>query len=110
MEEVVNADGENKEFEDIESLKNRFNILRKEHENLTNKQNEINEKISKLFGDIGFLTFIIADIKHKGKKEMDRLQNELYMMQRKMHSNQNTSLELDVDYKVGNKNETTNTA
>lgn len=79
LEEVVNSDNDNREFQDIESLKDRFKILRKEHENLTNKQNDINKKI--------------WEVKQEGKKKMDSLQNELYVMQRKMHSNQNTKLE-----------------
>ena len=47
-------------------------------------------------------------IKQEGKKKMDSLQNELYAMQRKMHSNQNTKLEPDFEYEFSNKTETTN--
>jgi len=90
LEEVVNSDDENREFEDIESLKNRFNILRKEHENLTRKQNEINKKI--------------WEVKQEGKKKMDDLQSELYLMQRKMHSNQNTKLEPEFEYESSSAN------
>lgn len=93
LEDVVNAEGENKEFEDIESLKNRFYILRKEHDNLTKKQTEINKNI--------------WEIKQEGKKKMDKLQNELYMMQRKMHLNQNSKLEPEFEYEFNTKNETT---
>lgn len=92
LKEVVNADGDNREFEDIESLKNRFYILRKEHDNLTSKQNDINKKI--------------WEIKQEGKKKMDKLQNELYMMQKKMHLNQNSKLEPEFEYEYNTKNET----
>jgi hypothetical protein len=93
LEEVVNADGDNKEFEDIETLKNRFYILRKENDNLTKKQNDINKQIE--------------EIKQDGKKKMDKLQNELYMMQRKMQEYQNNQLEQEFGFEVSTNNETT---
>jgi len=35
---------------------------------------------------------------------MDKLQNELYIMQRKMHSNQNTKLEPEFEYEFSSSN------
>ena len=91
LEDVVNAEGENKEFSSIEDLKARFYILRKENDNLTNKHNEINKNI--------------WDIKQGGKKKMEKLQNELYMMQKKMHLNQNSKLEPEYEYESTSKND-----
>ena len=47
LEDVINDDKDNKEFEDIDSLKNRFENLRKENKKLIAKQNMINQQISK---------------------------------------------------------------
>lgn len=47
LEDVINDDKDNKEFEDIDSLKNRFTNLRNENKKLIEKQNMINQQISK---------------------------------------------------------------
>lgn len=70
LEEVINNDPDNKEFDDIDALKNRFFNLIKENKKLIEKQNSINEQIEQT--------------KKKEKEVMTNLQNQLYKMQRTM--------------------------
>ena len=68
LEDVVNEDDDNKEFEDIESLKNRFFNLTKEYTKLIGKQITIYNSTEK---------------EKKSEKEiMADLQNQLYSNQR----------------------------
>uniref|UniRef100_A0A7S3JDY4 Uncharacterized protein n=1 Tax=Euplotes harpa TaxID=151035 RepID=A0A7S3JDY4_9SPIT len=95
LDKVVNDDKDNKEFEDIDSLKNRFFNLRKEHKKLVDRQNEINTQIT--------------ETKANEKIVMSELQNELYKMQKKMQlyqkdleniSNQNSKLEQEFENEI----------
>ena len=68
LEDVVNEEDDNKEFEDIESLKNRFFNLTKEYTKLISKQITIYNSTEK---------------EKKSEKEiMTDLQNQLYSNQR----------------------------
>lgn len=59
LEDVINDDKDNKEFEDIDSLKNRFTNLRNENKKLIEKQNTINQQISKFTASFLIHTSII---------------------------------------------------
>ena len=74
LEDVVNEDNDNKEFEDIESLKNRFFNLTKEYNNLSSKQVTLYNAIEKE--------------KKSEKETMNDLQNQLYANQRTLQQAQ----------------------
>ena len=99
LEEVINDDPDNKEFDDIDALKNRFFNLIKENKKLIEKSREINNQIEMQ--------------KKKEKDVMTNLQNQLYKMQRTMQqhqkdleaiSNQNSKLEQEFENEITKKN------
>lgn len=74
LEDVVNEDPDNREFEDVESLKNRFFNLTKEYNKLVFRQKTQFHEIEKE--------------KKSEKESLNGLQNELYSNLRELHQAQ----------------------
>jgi chromosome segregation ATPase len=93
------AQGEAKEFEDIEALQNRFKNLKTENEKLMKRKLAINKEMEQA--------------RHQEAVKLSELQNTLYEQQRKMQSLQldlekisekNSSLEQDFENEINRKN------
>ena len=67
LEQVVNdKNGDNKEFEDIEALQNRFKNLKSENEKLMKRKQAINREME--------------EARTQEKVKLNKLQNDLYEM------------------------------
>ena len=70
LEDVISDKNDNKEFDDIEALKNRFRNLRKENERLMERKQAIYQEIE--------------STKAQERTTLAEMQAKLYQMQREM--------------------------
>lgn len=83
LEDVVNEDTENQEFDDIDSLKNRFFNLKKEYNNLVTKQMTIYNSIEKekknekeIIGDLQTQLYSHQKILQQSQKQLEGISSQ----------------------------------